>query len=186
MGTLKIAPGAALKNLEALIASVPGHVAKVGFLDSAQYSTGVSIAYVAAIHEFGAPSAGIVPRSFMRPTMDAQKNSWKNLFAQGAKAIAKGNRTAKDVYDGVGLQASGDVRKAISTLTSPPLSKVTLLARKFKQEHGPDSITGFGQIVGFMHDLKKNPDIDLSGVSTKPLNDTGALLAHVTNTTEEA
>ena len=71
--------------------------------------------------------------------------------------------------------------RTIATLTAPPLSKITLLARKYRLAGG--KVTG-ATIGMFAAQLKKNPDIDVSGVSAKPLNDTGMLLAHLTHTVE--
>ena len=42
-------------------------VLRVGFLEGATYPNGTPVAMIAAIQEFGAPKAGIPPRSYFRP-----------------------------------------------------------------------------------------------------------------------
>jgi hypothetical protein len=159
----------------------------VGFFNTSHYNdqNQTPIAYVAAIQEHGAPSAGVPARPFMRPTIDRESQEWKNAFKDGVKAVLKGDVKAENVLEIVGRRAASDVQYTISTIQEPPLSKVTLLARKFKKQNGPNSIKSFSQILDFINLLKRDPNVNVSGVSTKPLNDTGALLAAVQSQVEK-
>jgi hypothetical protein len=161
-------------------------VAKVGYFPSAKYPDGTPIAYIAAIQEHGASSQGLTipPRPTMRPTIDEQGQKWKGQLVQGMNSVMVGKRDTRAVLELVSLQAAGDVRKTITELQAPSLSKVTLLARKFKRMGG--KITGVTQIYRFIGQVKKDPNIDTCDVSNKPLNDTGALLAHLSNVVEAA
>ena len=157
-------------------------VAKVGFFESAKYPDGTPIAYVAAIQEYGVESQSIPARPFFRPTIDENRAKWQQDFSKLVKRVSNGKMEAKQAYDAMGLLASGAVSKTIATITAPPLSKITLLARKYRLAGG--KVTG--KTIGmFAAQIKKNPDIDVSGVSAKPLNDTGMLLAHLTHTVEK-
>jgi hypothetical protein len=157
------------------------YVAKVGFFPSAKYPDGTPIAYVAAIQENGFPSRSLPARPFFRPTADAKKSTWKDQIGRGMATVMKGKRTVRDVLEIVSAGASGDIRATIAAIDGPALSPITLMARKYRQAGG--KVTG--KTIGeFAKQLKGNPNIDLSGVSTKPLNDTGALLAHLTNVVE--
>lgn len=148
--------------IERAIQDAPGLTAKVGFFESAKYPDGTSIAYVAAIQEHGAASQGIPPRPFMRITMMEQGATWKELMARGAKRFMSGKSFMRDEFEKVSAVAAGDVRKTISELSDPPLKKSTLLARQYRAAKG-----------------KK-----YKSLSIKPLVDTGAMLAHVTNMVE--
>lgn len=157
-------------------------VAKIGFFPSAKYSDGTPIAYVAAIQEHGVTEgANIPPRPFFRPTMDARRSAWKDQIGRGMASAMSGKRSVRDVLEAVSSGAAGDVRATIASIQSPALSPITILARKYRQAGG--KVTG--KTIGrFAAQLKENPNMDLSGVSTKPLNDTGAMMAHLTNVVE--
>ena len=64
------------------------------------------------------------------PTIDEQKTKWIALIESGAKAILAGNETSDSVLNAVGGQASGDIRKTISQVTTPPLAAFTLAKRR--------------------------------------------------------
>lgn len=128
-----IKEGPALKRLKAALPELGKMRLKVGYFETAKYSDGTPVAYVAAIQEFGYPGGGIPARPTMRPTADAQGNpggEWSQIAAQGAKAILKGSATPGQVMDALGLKAAGDIRKAISKLQSPPLKPSTVAARQ--------------------------------------------------------
>ena len=152
----KAGPGA--QQLRVMLDGLSNKVARVGFFPSAKYEDGTPVAYVAAIQEFGAPSQGIPPRPFMRPTAEAQRGAWQATARQGAQAVAKGNSTGLQVLDVLGQLAAGDVRKAISRVASPPLKQATIDAR-----------------------LRKRADQTTLGKLNKPLVDTGTLLNAVTS-----
>lgn len=155
---------------------------KAGWLSSNKYpGTGMPVAYVAAIMEFGAPARRIPARPFMRPTQTERAQVWIALMESGCKAILRGGATAHQVMDAVGLQAVGDIQHKISSITEPPLSIITLLARKHRKEHGRGSVTG--ATIGKLAKEAKKDNVDVSGVSTKPLNETGLLLASVISIT---
>ncbi len=182
MGTVKRVQGSAMQPMKQMIADCAKLEAKVGYFPSAKYPDGTPIAYIAAIMENGAPSQSIPARPTMRPTIDAHRTEWKEFFGRGMASVANGRRDTRDVLDAVSGLAAGQVFKTIAALTSPPLSKLTILARKFKKNGG--TITG-GKVIGELAaKLKENPEMDLSGVSARPLNDSGAMMAHITNIVE--
>lgn len=182
MGKMSARSTEAMQGLKRLISDLPGKAAKVGWFESAKYEDGTPVAYVAAIQELGCPERSIPPRATMRPTA-AEKGSgeWAKVMADGAKAVVAGNATPQQVYDALGLLAAADVRKAISTLTAPELSPVTLLARKAKK----DGEQIGGKKIGELHRKANSGPVDLSGISTKPLVDDGILVATLTNQTED-
>lgn len=151
--------GPGLARLVAAIKELDGVQGKTGWFETAKYATGVPVAYVATIHEFGAEitfdngAKAIIPaRPFMRPTVAAKGKQWTALLGEGAKSVLTGGATPLQVMEAVALRAAGDVAKTISEITSPPLSPLTI-ARKG---------------------------------STKPLVDTGQLIQSVTGIAERA
>lgn len=161
---------------------------KVGWFASAKYGDGTPVAYVAAIQENGAASRSIPPRPFFKPTQEQQKTEWAALMEQGVKAITKGNETAYTTLDKLGLLAAGDVRKTISQIQTPPLSLITLLARKYrKQNKGkPGYVPVAGKKIGeFAKQSKKPEDVDVTGVNPKPLVDTRVMINTLTSIVEE-
>lgn len=157
---------------------------QVGFFPSAKYpdDKATSVAYVAAIHEFGSPKRSIPPRPFFRPTIADRKKAWSSAIGRFAKQILAGETTAEQSLEKVGLVVAGDIKKTISKIKSPPLSQTTLLLRKWRKEHKSDDGSLFrvtGKVVGKAA-AQAAIGADTSGVSTKPLVDTGLLLASLT------
>lgn len=109
----------ALKNLD------DQNVA-VGVFESAKYEDGTPVAGVAAVQEFGSPQNGIPPRPFMRTTVDDKESDWSDIIARAAKAVMRGDETIESALEKVGIQAAGDIRKTISSITSPALSAATI------------------------------------------------------------
>lgn len=139
--------GPGIASLTVALRELHGLEAKVGWFESARYKDGTPVAYVAAIHEFGAVTrlakaaeayqAGgqgakpvvIPPRPFMRPTVAAKSQAWIDLLGQGAKASLTGGPRPRDVLEMVALRAAGDIAKTIRSIQTPPLSPLTV-ARK--------------------------------------------------------
>jgi len=145
-------------RLTAALKELDGLQAKTGWFETAKYATGVNVAQVAAVHEFGATithengAKSVIPaRPFMRPTVAEKGSEWVDMLAAGARSVLTGGATAPQVMEVVALRAAADVAKTISKITSPPLSPLTI-ARKG---------------------------------STKPLVDTGQMIQAVTGIVEK-
>lgn len=155
---------------------------KVGFFETAKYEDGTPVAYVATIQEYG--SGPIPPRPFMRPTQQREQTNWNEGFASGARAVAEGRRTAEQVLGAIGGNAAGEISATIASITAPPLTQTTLLARKHKQQGGTLSGSKIGELnrnANFIGPRERGDDsADVSGVSTKPLVFDGILIASPT------
>ncbi|EBI3714160.1 hypothetical protein DPU05_14780 [Salmonella enterica subsp. enterica serovar Teddington] len=124
-------PGPMAERLRVATAELQRKQAKVGWFESAKYEDGTPVAYVAAINELG-PNA----RPFMRPTIQERTQVWKAVGKQGAKRVINGEAGAGQMFEMLGLQASGDIAKTISSITTPPLSPRTIAARQAKMANG--------------------------------------------------
>lgn len=101
---------------------------RVGFLAGATYPDGTSVAMVAAIQNFGAPSVGIPPRPFFSNMVAKRSPSWPQGIATQLKA------TGNDVD--ATLNITGDVIRSqlqleIRATNSPPLAESTLRRRGY-------------------------------------------------------
>ncbi len=156
---------------------------KVGWFESSKYENGTPVAYVAAIQEFGnTVGVPIPPRPFMRPAVIENENAWKQLIAQGSKQILQGKATPQEVMEELTLSAQSAISENIATLTEPKLSPITLGARKYRQQGKKVTGKTIGEIAG----LLKAGKLDISGVSTKPLEDTGYMSSTLTSVVEDA
>ena len=159
---IKRVDGVAKHQLEVALSKLDGKVGKVGWFEKSKYEDGTQVAYIAAIQEYGWPAKNIPPRPTMRPTIIKKRKEWQKIAEAGAKAILAGTQTIETVMEGIGLSAAGDIRKAITELTEPPLSPATIYAR-----------------------LHRKSDKKTIGLLTKPLIDTGIMLGTLTNVVED-
>jgi hypothetical protein len=152
------------KNLTVALDNLQGKVGKVGWFEGSKYPDKKStpVAYVAAIHEYGYPAKNIPARPFMRPTIIAKQNEWRQVAARGAKSILKGHGNVADVMEAVGAKAAGDIRKTITQIYSPPLKPATIAAR-----------------------LRNRANKKTVGRLNKPLIDTKEMYNTLTNTVED-
>jgi hypothetical protein len=174
MGRVVRKQTALMVSLKAFIKDMDDYSVRIGWFSSAKYPNGTPTAYVAAIHEFGAPSRGIPARSFIRPTITARTGDWSQQMRFYAKQIVAGQMDTRTALEGLAIVARGDVDKTLATIKDPPLSKLTIYIRKFVKEGG--KITGYKDIMTLrekMQQEEKKGTLDLAGVSTDPLDFTG-------------
>ena len=145
---------------------------RVGFLAGAKYPDGTPVAMVAAIQEFGAPAARIPPRPYFRTMIADKRREWpKGLAVQ----LKEAGYDADLALRRTGEAIKGQLQQSIADVTSPALSPVTLMLRKwYPSDHSP--ITG--RIVGAAARAVADGESS-AGASTKPLVWTGHLLNSV-------
>jgi hypothetical protein len=99
---------------------------RVGFLQGATYPDGTAVSMVAAIHEYGAPAAGIPARPFMRPTIARNRNQWgKDL----SHLLEVNDYDVVRSLNLLGEHVKGQIQEAITKVTSPPLKPATVAAK---------------------------------------------------------
>ncbi len=113
---------------------------KAGWFKGNNEANGTSTAYVAAIQEFGAHTGGggkngiyIPPRPFMRPTISENQSKWHDDFKKGVRAISRGGQSMGTVMEQITAQVVGQIKRTITSISTPPLSPVTLLLRSWKK-----------------------------------------------------
>jgi len=141
--------------LRIAIKGLNGATGKVGWFESAKYPDGTPVAGVAAVQEFG--NVHTPPRLGMRQTQSDKQGTWKGIAKDAAKAVVTGELPPGALMEAVCLQTEGDLRATISKVLSPPLKRATIRARERRSASGE--------------------------ASTKPLVDTGYMLATLTSQT---
>lgn len=169
----------AFETIRAQLSQLEGKEARIGWFSSAKYENGTPVAYIAAIQEQG--SGKIPPRSFFRTTVMEKKQEWIATVERLARMVIANKMTGRAMMEAIAMQIEGDVQKKIASITTPPLSPLTLAARKYRQM----GKTVTGKTLGELSRKLKDGTIDVSGVSTKPLNDTGHMIATLTSVVEE-
>lgn len=181
MATMRKVPGGSRGILDKALIDLSKSNVRVGWFESSKYNdeNQTPVAYVAAINEAG-PNA----RPFMRPTAEARDKEWSALMFQLSKQVVKGQLTVEQALDGVGLMVGADIQKTIATITAPPLSIITLMARKYKKNGGTVTGATIGRFAKVLM-TRGAEGVDVSGVSTKPLNDSGYMLATVSSSVND-
>lgn len=169
----------AFQNLNLALKQLDGFQGKVGWGEDAKYEDGTPVAYVATIQEFG--WGPIPPRSFMRVAAARCEAKWRAIAGRAAQAILLGKITGRAGMQMITAEAESDVLQAIVDVNAPPLSMITLILRKWRRQGKKITGATVGEAARLAH--SDNPP-DVSGVSTKPLNDTGYMIATLTNRVE--
>lgn len=162
--------------LRRILNSVNGEsrtVLNVGFLEGSTYPDGTSVPMVAAIQEFGAPKVGIPPRSYFRTMVARESPQWAP--ALGA-LLRDSDYDVRRTLTQMGEHVRGQLQQSIADLRDPPLSPVTLMLRRMLKDD-PDLVVTRGTVAEARARVAAGEDY--SGVSTKPLVDTGYLLGSV-------
>jgi hypothetical protein len=168
--------GKALDEIAKRVAEFNGKTAQAGFFPEAAYPDGTPVAYVAAIQEYG--DGKIPPRHPIRSAVAKSRSGWVEDLKRGAQAVVHGDISAEAVLDQVGGAMAADIQTSISDTVAPPLSPITVMLRGMRRNDPSLVVTGktVGEAAARVAEGKAN-----YGASTKPLVDSGLLLASVTH-----
>lgn len=110
-----------------------GRVVRVGVLADApkdphegEKPSGMTLLEVAAVHEFGAPAAGIPQRSFIRATIDLHREDIAQLQIVLARRVIAGELTADQALDQLGAKVAAMCQNRIAEGISPALHPDTI------------------------------------------------------------
>lgn len=107
-------------------------VGKGDTLKPAKEQAGLTNAQLAAIHEFGAPKAGIPERSFIRATIDVNRSTYRAVvIPRLIKAVVEGRSSIHRAFSLLGLKVVADIKNRITTGAGvpPPLKPATIAAK---------------------------------------------------------
>jgi hypothetical protein len=105
---------------------------QVGFLSSAKYEDGTSVAEVAMSNEYGVPQKRQPPRPFMRNALN-KANEWKKTFDFMIKKDFARGGDFKTSFDTLGSVVQGDIKTSIKDLTAPALAQSTIDKKGFSK-----------------------------------------------------
>lgn len=92
--------------------------------DPKKGSEGVTLAQVAAVHEFGTDT--IPRRSFIADTADENRRRYAKFLASHEVSVLTGRQTRRGALNLLGLVMVGDVKRRISAGIAPPLKPETI------------------------------------------------------------
>lgn len=92
--------------------------------------SGLTLIEIAAIHEFGAPAAGIPERSFIRATAELFQGELARLQARVARAILAERLTVPQALGLLGAWLVAKIKARMVAGIAPPLALATIARRK--------------------------------------------------------
>jgi len=155
-----------------------GHEVSVGFPSDAKYPDGTSVAMVAAIHNFGAPAAGIPPRPFFSRMIEEHKAEWGPKLGHAIKTL---QWSGKQALGALGEDIAGDLRESILNGGWQDLSEITLMLRTMRSDDQGLKVTGktVGQAAALIAAGAKHKR---TKTGSAPLIDTGYMLNSISYT----
>jgi hypothetical protein len=108
-----------------------GHGVRVGFLQGATYPDGTPVALIAAIHNWGAPRAGIPARPFFSSMVRDKSPEWPAAIAG---LIRDNNYDARRVLQLTGEAIAGQLRQSIVDFSGVPLKPATIAKKGFDKQ----------------------------------------------------
>jgi len=141
---------------------------RVGFLEGAKYEDGTPIAQVAFWQEFG--SSRFPVRSFFRPMIVKESASWGPLLA---RVLPKVGYDVDKAMHRLGGYIALQLTESIVTTPQPPLSEVTLMLRKMKDDDSSLVVTV--QTVAEAARRVARGEKGATGTRAKPLIDSGQM-----------
>jgi hypothetical protein len=161
-------------TLKELAKKMGGGVVRVGFLEGAKYPSGVPVAYIAYLDEFG--HGGNFPspaRPYFRTMVKETSHDWP---AQMAHLIKLYDYNGHKVLNGMGGIIAGDLRESIENFNGVLLSPTTLVLRD-RFWTNPQDIT-ITDVLAAQEGAKKGAPA-ATGTQAKPLVWTGVMLRNV-------
>lgn len=132
---------------------VGDHKVSAGFFESAKYTDGTPVAYIAAIQEFGYPEGNIPSRAFFRNAIKANEKKWQSASSQLMLSVIEGKLSKEQALEQLGQSMKGDIQESILDGEFESLKQSTLDARQSRKR--------------------------TAGVANKPLIDTGHMMRSV-------
>jgi hypothetical protein len=153
MGAVTVTRGPGQTILNDAVKGFEGASVKVGWFKTdkhpdkypdGQYPDGQSVAYIAAIMEFGYGPKNIPPRLGLRQLCVSNEPEWGAVAERLAKAVFNGADPAT-MLEALGGKVAGDIQKHISDVQDPPLAESTLRNRASRMGIPLSSLSSTGR-----------------------------------------
>jgi hypothetical protein len=139
---------------------------RIGFLENAKYPDGTPVAQVAFWQEFG--SSRFPARSFFRPMIAKESGTWGPLLA---RVLRKVGYDVEKAMHRLGGYIASQLTESIVTTPQPPLSEVTLMLRKMK-DNDPQLVVTVQTVAEAAARVARG-EKGATGTRAKPLIDSG-------------
>lgn len=110
----------------------------------------IDMVQLAAIHEFGAPEAGIPERSFVRAWHDSARTKITAFQERLGKQFIDGKITLRGMVAKLGVFGQGGMRKFLRNLKEPSLKASTIAGRRGGSSN---PLVDTGQLLGAIHSV---------------------------------
>ena len=114
-----------LREMAEAIKQMNGRV-EVGVPASASGDKGVSLALIAAVHEFGSLDGRIPQRSFLRPAIEKNLEAFKRITFDSLVKVAEGRMPLSTAFGRLGQAAVSAVKTEMTTGSYVPLKPATI------------------------------------------------------------
>lgn len=114
------------ERLEAAIAELDRKKVKVGYFPTSRYPDGTPVAGVAAVQNLGSVSRRIPPRPTIGPAIEGSRQMQRDAIAVSVRRAVSGRQTVEQGMEQLGAAVVGEIQKAISELSTPPLAAGTI------------------------------------------------------------
>lgn len=91
---------------------------------------GAPLILVASANEFGTSDGRVPERSFLRSTVDEERDRFTEILTRGIGQVIDGKKTPQEVLDKLGLDAVARVQRKIDNLKEPPNAASTIRKKK--------------------------------------------------------
>jgi hypothetical protein len=121
----------------------------------------VDMVQLGAIHEFGAPKAGIPERSFIRAWHDSNRARITQLQDRLGRQYINGKITMREMIAKLGAFGQGGIRKFIRDLKAPPLKQATI-----KAKGSANPLIDSAQMLGSIHSVSVIRGVEVDRTET--------------------
>lgn len=116
----------ALEELQRRLAAGK-HQVNVGFPGGQDHEkSDMTVAQIAAVHEFGSPSTGVPERPFLRTSLRENRKKYVAINRASLVQVLRGNLDIDGALGRLGEVAKGDVQKKITSGDFAPLKASTI------------------------------------------------------------
>ena len=118
-----------LQLLEDVFADVAKKYAVIGVIGGShtdEEGRTFGMAELAAEHEFGDDKTGVPERSFLRSSLNENKEDYKEKLAALFRQAARGQAPANNIYSTIGAVAAGNAQQKIQSGELKPLKAATI------------------------------------------------------------
>ncbi|MFU8806541.1 MAG: hypothetical protein ACNA8W_22210 [Bradymonadaceae bacterium] len=115
---------------------------------------GAPLILIASVNEFGSDDGRIPERSYLRSTIDENRDHFGEFLGKGLVKVMDGKWTPDQVMDALGMEAVNKVQRKIDNLKEPPNAEATI-----KRKGSSNPLVDTGQLKqSIIHRVRKGDE----------------------------